>query len=89
MKELTTAARDCQTEPKGHWYYGKAHTLTTEGGSATWFMSYSGDGSTYPTGGVAVVRNGNQFGIVELTAPSGDPVKTVQQLTTAAIHRLA
>jgi hypothetical protein len=52
-------------------------------------MTYSGDGSTYPTSGDAVARNGNQFGILELTSPSGDPVTTVEQLTTAAIHRLA
>jgi hypothetical protein len=88
-KKLTGQIRSCQHEPKGHWRFGKARTLKVDGGSATWFLSYSGDGSTYPTGGAAVVRNGNQFGIIELTSPSGDPTKTMKQLTAAAIQRLA
>lgn len=88
-KKLTDKLRSCQHEPKGHWHYGKARKLAVNGGSATWFMTYDGNGNGYPTGGVAVVRNGNQFGIVELTSPSGDPVKTMKQLTTAAIQRLA
>lgn len=88
-KKLTDKLRSCQHEPKGHWRYGKARRLEINGGSATYFMSYDGKGNGYPTGGVAVVRNGNQFGILELTSPSGDPVKTVKQLSAAAIQRLA
>lgn len=88
-KKLTDRIRACQHEPKGHWYYGKARTMNINGGSATWFMSYGGDENTYPTGGIAIVRNGNQFGILELASPSGEPVKTVEQLTAAAIQRLA
>ena len=88
-KTLTNQLRTCQHEPKGHWYYGKARSLTVGTGSATWFMTYDGDGSTYPTGGVAVVRDGNTFGVLELTAPSGSPVKTVKALTAAAVQRLS
>lgn len=90
-KKLTDQLRTCQRahEPKGHWYYGKARTLKVNGGSATYFMTYDGDGNGYPTGGVAVLCNGNQFGILELSSPSGDPVTTVKQLTSAAIQRLA
>jgi len=86
---LTDELRGCQHEPKRHWRYGKARKLEVDGGPATWFMTYDGDGNGYPTGGMAVVRNGNQFGIVELTSPSSDPVTTMKQLTTAAIDRLA
>lgn len=85
-RRLITKVKHCQHEPKGHWHYGGTRTLKAGSGSATWMLSYDGDGIV--SGGVAVIRDGNTFGILELTSPSGPAKKTVQQIVTEAIGRL-
>lgn len=85
-RRLTAEVKRCQDEPAGHWHYGRTRTLKVGSGSATWMLTYGGDGIV--SGGVAVIRDGNTVGILELTSPSGPAKKTVQQVVTAATERL-
>ncbi|MFJ8431689.1 hypothetical protein ACIQ9P_10325 [Kitasatospora sp. NPDC094019] len=81
-QRLVALVEDCQDEPAGHWRYGKAHTLTTAGGTARWYPAYSGDGTA--GGGVAVLRSGTRVAVVELTGAA----TSVEGITTAALKRL-
>ncbi|WP_031173675.1 hypothetical protein [Streptomyces durhamensis] len=67
----------CQEEPAGHWVYGPTHTITVAPGiTASWMGSYDGDLNTKgtaprgkePCGGIAVLRNGSHFGVLEVDA---------------------
>ena len=84
---LDALVRDCQDEPDGHWYYGPGHAITAPAGEGTWYPAYSGDGTV--AGGVAVIRSGHGFGIVELTGQPTDDPGYVQGIAAAAINRLA
>ncbi|MFJ5230143.1 hypothetical protein ACIQBJ_09610 [Kitasatospora sp. NPDC088391] len=86
-KQLVALVEDCRTEPAGHWYYGAAHTLTTAGGTAHWYLAHNGDGTV--SGGVAVLRSGTRSAVVELTGRSADAQTRVEGLVTAALTRLA
>ncbi len=85
--QLNTLVRDCQDEPAGHWYYGEGHAITVTGGTGTWYPSFSGDGK--PAGGVAVMRSGHRFGIVELAGQPSDDAGYMEGIAAAAINRLA
>ncbi|WP_042383071.1 hypothetical protein [Streptacidiphilus melanogenes] len=87
-KQLNALVSSCRNEPAGHWHYGAPQTLTVTGGEGRWYSSYNGDGAV--SGGVAVIRSGKRFAIVELAAgaPSNDPGH-VKGLAAAALHRLA
>ena len=86
-KRLNALVRDCQDEPAGHWYYGQGHALTVTSGEGTWYPAFSGDGTV--GGGVAVIRSGHRFGIVELTGRPGDDPGYLAGITAAAVNRLA
>jgi hypothetical protein len=67
----------CQTEPPGHWVYGPTQTIAVAAGiTANWVGSYDGDLNTAgaaprgmkPCGGVAVLRNGSHYGVLEVDA---------------------
>lgn len=86
-KRLNTLVRGCQDEPDGHWYYGKAHKLTVKAGEGSWYPAFNGDGQV--AGGVAVIRSGHRFGIVELSGQPGDDPGYIEGIAAAAVNRLA
>jgi len=86
-KQLDKLVRDCQHEPQGHWYYGKGHTFTVKAGEGSWYPAFNGDGKV--AGGVAVIRSGHRFGIVELTGQPSDDPGYMEGIATAAANRLA
>ncbi|SNX62695.1 hypothetical protein SAMN06272735_4482 [Streptomyces sp. TLI_55] len=85
-KRLNKMVRGCQQEPQGHWYYGKGHSLTVKAGHGSWYPAFNGDGKL--SGGVAVIRSGHRFGIVELTGRPSDDAGYLKGLTAAAVDRL-
>jgi hypothetical protein len=86
-KQLNALVRDCQDEPAGHWYFGPGQTVTFPSGVATWYPAITGDGVV--SGGAAVIRSGQRFGIVELAGQPGDDPAYVKGITAAAVRRLA
>lgn len=67
----------CQTEPATHWVYGPTHTIEVAAGiTASWMGAYGGDLNTTgtaprgkePCGGIAVLRNGSHYGVLEVDA---------------------
>ena len=67
----------CQTEPATHWIYGPTHTIDVAPGiAASWMGSYTGDLNTTgvaprgvePCGGIAILRNGTHYGVLEIDA---------------------
>ncbi|MFC8348541.1 hypothetical protein [Streptomyces sp. NPDC057280] len=86
-KKLNKMVRGCQDEPQGHWHYGKGHALTVKTGKGTWYPAFNGDGKV--AGGVAVIRSGHRFGIVELTGQPGKDPGYMAGITAAAVDRLA
>ena len=85
-KQLNTLVRSCQNEPTGHWYYGAGHAITVGAGEGSWYPTFNGDGQV--AGGVAVVRSGHRFGIVELTGQPTDDPAYVAGIAAIAINRL-
>jgi len=83
---LVKEERSCQHEPAGHWRYGAAHTLSFQGGAATWMRSFSGDSGT-PDGGVIVAHRREQVTIVDITP--GVSAGQVRQLAMDAIADLS
>ncbi|MEU9474515.1 hypothetical protein [Streptomyces sp. NPDC048191] len=86
-KQLDKLVRGCQDEPRGHWYYGKGHAITVKAGEGRWYPAFTGDGMV--AGGVAVIRSGHRFGIVELTGQPSDDPGYMEGITAAAVNRLA
>ncbi|WP_225850256.1 hypothetical protein [Streptomyces sp. HPF1205] len=86
-KRLGGLVRGCQDEPAGHWYYGAGHAFTTQAGEGTWYPAFNGDGKA--AGGVAVIRGGHRFGIVELSGRPSDDPSYIAGIAAAALNRLA
>jgi hypothetical protein len=86
-KQLNKLVSGCQDEPAGHWYYGKGHAITVKAGEGTWYPAFSGDGKA--AGGVAVIRSGHRFGIVELSGQPSDDPGYMEGITAGAVNRLA
>lgn len=87
VRRLNALVRSCQDEPAGHWHYGTGHSITVKGGSGTWYPSFGGDGEV--AGGVAVIRSGHRFGIVELVGQPTDESDYIEGIAAAAINRMA
>lgn len=87
QKRLDKLVRGCQEEPAGHWYYGKGHAITVRAGAGTWYPAFAGDGKV--AGGVAVIRSGHRFGIVELSGQPSDDPGYMAGIAAAAANRLA
>ncbi|MGW2716104.1 hypothetical protein [Streptomyces sp. NPDC001492] len=86
-KRLEKLVRGCQDEPQGHWYYGKGHAITVKAGEGSWYPAFNGDGKV--AGGVAVIRSGHRFGIVELTGQPSDDPGYMEGIAAAAVNRLS
>ncbi|MFJ9626230.1 hypothetical protein ACIRU8_00895 [Streptomyces sp. NPDC101175] len=85
----------CQTEPVGHWVYGPTHTIDVAPGiSASWLGSYAGDLNTTGSaprgrescGGIAVLRSGSHYGVLEVDACLDTAAMT--RLVRTAVTRL-
>jgi hypothetical protein len=85
----------CQTEPSGHWIYGPTHTIDVAPGiTANWMGSYDGDLNTSgtaprgkePCGGIAVLRSGSHYGVLEVDTCLGTAAMT--RIARAAATRL-
>lgn len=70
----------CQEQPPGHWVYGRTTTLRLAPDvTAGWMGSYQGSLNTTgtapegkePCGGIAVLRSGNHYGVLEVHACLG------------------
>ncbi|MFI0940869.1 hypothetical protein [Streptomyces sp. NPDC021020] len=75
----------CQDEAPGHWVYGKTTTLDLAPDvSASWMGSYQGSFNTTgeapegvePCGGIAVLRSGTHYGVLEVDACLGTDAMT-------------
>jgi hypothetical protein len=86
-KQFDKLVRGCQDEPDGHWYYGTGHAITVKAGAGNWYPAFSGDGKA--AGGVAVIRSGHRFGIVELSGQPSDDPGYMEGIAAAAVNRLA
>lgn len=88
--KVLRAVKECQTEPRGHWHYGKLYGGPLTDGGNVWMDSYNGNGKE--TGGIAIMLQGNRFGVVEVRQSAGsvgtgdDAIKNV---TYKAQKRLA
>lgn len=85
----------CQSEPAGHWVYGPTHTVAVAADvSASWLGTYAGGLNTTgaaprgvePCGGIAVLRSGTHYGVLEVTACLGTAAMT--RLVRTAVTRL-
>ncbi|MFJ4790471.1 hypothetical protein [Streptomyces sp. NPDC088794] len=85
----------CQTAPAGHWVYGPTHTIDVAPGiTARWMGSYDGDLNTTgsaprgkePCGGIAVLRSGSHYGVLEVDACLKTAAMT--RIVRAAVTRL-
>ncbi|MFF7970684.1 hypothetical protein [Streptomyces sp. NPDC007905] len=86
-KRLNELVRSCQDEPAGHWHYGKGHAITVKAGEGSWYPAFSAGNKA--AGGVAVIRSGHRFGIVELSGQPSDDPGYMEGIAAAAINRLA
>lgn len=85
----------CQEEPATHWVYGPTHTVDVAPSiTASWMGTYQGDLNTTgtaprgkePCGGLAVLRNGSHYGVLEVEACLG--TAAMNRLVRAAVSRL-
>jgi hypothetical protein len=85
----------CQDEPPGHWVYGRTTTLGLGPDiGASWMGTYQGALNTSgrapegkePCGGIAVLRSGNHYGVLEVDACLG--TAAMSSIVRAALSRL-
>ncbi|MFE2105701.1 hypothetical protein ACFXAF_07465 [Kitasatospora sp. NPDC059463] len=85
----------CQQEPPGHWVYGRTTTLQLAPDvTASWMGVYQGTLNTTgrapegeePCGGVAVLRSGRHYGILEVSACLG--TAAMDRVVRAALSQL-
>jgi hypothetical protein len=79
--------RSCEEDPAQGHHYGAARTIKAGSATGTYFLDYETDGSS-DGGGVAVIRDGDRFGFVDLMFGKGRPGTTLKRLTVAAAQRL-
>ncbi|MFF7970683.1 hypothetical protein [Streptomyces sp. NPDC007905] len=85
----------CQSEPATHWVYGPTHTMDVAPSiAANWMGTYDGDLNTTgtaprgkePCGGIAILRNGSHYGVLEVDACLGTAAMT--RIVRAAVTQL-
>lgn len=87
LKEMIVGVQECQEDPAQGHYYGAPHTVKAGTATATYYLDYNADGST-AGGGVAVIRDGNRFGIVSVMAAEGRPGVTLRKIARTAAAQL-
>ncbi len=92
---LLAAQTTCQHEPVGHWVYGRIHRWQRHDDvRAAWLGRFPAEANTTgqapgdaePCGGVAVLRNGQRFGVLEVYMCTDSA--QLATLATAAADRL-
>ncbi|MET8543693.1 hypothetical protein ABZW03_24020 [Kitasatospora sp. NPDC004799] len=85
----------CQETPPGHWVYGRPATLQLGPDvTASWMGMYQGSLNTEgrapegkePCGGIAVLRNGTHYGVLEVDACLG--TAAMDRVVRAALSQL-
>ncbi|MCX3058461.1 hypothetical protein, partial [Streptomyces beihaiensis] len=85
----------CQDEPPGHWVYGRTRALQLAPNvTASWMGTYEGSLNTTgtapddkdPCGGIAVLRSGNHYAVLEVDACLG--TAAMDRVVRAALSRL-
>ncbi|RKN43118.1 hypothetical protein [Streptomyces hoynatensis] len=85
----------CQNEPATHWVYGPTQTIDVAPGiTASWMGLYDGDLNTTgtapqdqePCGGIAILRNGSHYGVLEVNACLD--TATMTRVVRTAVTRL-
>ncbi|MFD8301651.1 hypothetical protein ACFV29_04720 [Streptomyces sp. NPDC059690] len=85
----------CQSETATHWIYGPTQTIDVAADiTASWMGMYSGDLNSTgaaprdkePCGGIAILRNGSHFGVLEVYACLDTAAMT--RIVRAAVTRL-
>ncbi len=87
LRDEITDVQACEQDPAQGHHYGRAHTVRVGTATGTYFLDFESDG-TSDGGGVAVVRDGNRFGYVDLLSGHGRPGTTLRRLTVAAARDL-
>lgn len=87
LTEEILIVRDCEEDPAQGHHYGRARTVQTGGVTATYYLDYTSDGRS-DGGGVAVIRDGNRFGFVDLMSARGKPGKVLKALAVRAARNL-
>ncbi|MGW2640910.1 hypothetical protein [Streptomyces sp. NPDC001348] len=85
----------CQSEVATHWVYGPTHRIDVAADiTASWMGMYDGDLNSAgtaprgkePCGGIAVLRNGTHYGVLEVNTCLGTAAMT--RIVRAAVTRL-
>lgn len=85
----------CKEEPPGHWVYGRTTTLQlAPDATASWMGTYEGTLNTTgrapegkePCGGVAVLRSGSHYGVLDVRACLG--TAAMDHVVRAALSQL-
>lgn len=79
--------RSCEQDPAQGHHYGPARTIRAGSATATVFLDLTHDGRSVG-GGVAIIRDGNRFGLVDLLAGDGKRGTTLRGVATAAAAAL-
>jgi hypothetical protein len=85
--KVLATLRDCQQMPPGNWHYGQVYHGPLRDGDHVWMDIISGKGKV--TGGVAVMLEGNRFGVLEVTSTAGDGDDAIKDAVLPAEERLA
>ncbi|HEY5820501.1 MAG TPA: hypothetical protein VIT20_00905 [Propionibacteriaceae bacterium] len=85
---LKAGVRACQgTKSPYDFHYGPTESSSVGDGYATWAVSYRGT-STKPDGGVAIIRKGDKFGIVQVSGTWGPADQMMESVAKVAVDRL-
>lgn len=80
--------RDCQGGASPYdFHYGPTQSSRVGSGYAIWAVSYRGH-SAKPDGGVAIIRKGEDFGIVQVSGTWGSAEQTMESVAKVAVDRL-
>ncbi|MFB8235414.1 hypothetical protein ACFC58_02580 [Kitasatospora purpeofusca] len=94
-ERLLLEQRSCQEQPPGHWVYGRTTTLRLAPDvTASWMGTYEGLLNTTgrapegeePCGGIAVLRSGSHYGVLEVHACLG--TAAMDRVVRTALSRL-
>lgn len=85
---VTRGVRGCQGSSSPYdFHYGPTQSSRVGSGYATWAVSYRGT-STTPDGGVAVIRQGTNVGLVQVSGTWGPADQMMESVAKVAVDRL-
>ncbi len=87
LRSEIASVRSCQQDPAQGHSYGPARVVRSGSATATLFLDYGSDGRSHG-GGVAIIRDGNRFGLVDLLGGDGKPAGTLRRVAVAAAGAL-